>query len=278
MTQQNIVFAGFGRLGQAFSQLNTEHNNEISLYGINRSGESKSQVKLIQADLLQPHTLDTLPPADILIYTATPDQRTTEAYRAAYVDGLDNLLQAYQLQHCQPQLIYISSTRVYSQQHGEWVNESSYAYARDGLAQALLTGEWLAMAKVPGAIILRLSGLYDENSRLFKHKNQAGNVTVNPYDAWTNRIHRYDAARILWWLRAKIQQQENCSGIWLGSDLTPCRKSQLQHALIAKSPSTTTITQHIAGLPQGKRCWPQRLLNSGFQWQYPSYKEGYCLS
>lgn len=278
MTQhKKILWAGFGRLGKrSLEQLCAQGHPQDQLWALNRSGEPSAYYQSLQGDLTAPASLKGLPKVDIVIYSATPTEYTVAGYHAAYLTGLDNLLQAYFEQHRHiPHIIYISSTRVYPQQQGEIIDETSLAYAQEGKSQALLSAEWLAMARDPSATIIRFGGIYMSSKRPRLLANEAPLLELNDLSPWTNRIHREDAASIVSWLITKYPQ-DNTAGIWLGVDPHPTRKHQVQYHLAEQFAQTHRVVNvHQAGLPQGKRAFPKRLLEAGFTWQYPSFREGY---
>jgi nucleoside-diphosphate-sugar epimerase len=63
------------------------------------------------------------------------------AYRAAHVDGPRNLLAALGELPTVRRLVFVSSTGVYGQTGGEWVNEDSPAEPRRACGKRLLEGE-----------------------------------------------------------------------------------------------------------------------------------------
>jgi nucleoside-diphosphate-sugar epimerase len=86
-----------------------------------------SGIQALPADLTRPETLRASPAGlDFVFYTAAADGSNDEAYRAAYVQGLRNLLEALQVQNQRPHRVcFTSSTAVYAQSSGEWVDEGS---------------------------------------------------------------------------------------------------------------------------------------------------------
>ena len=72
------------------------------------------------ADLASGAGLSTLPrAATALVFCAAPDQRDETAYHALYVDGLSRLMATCEA----PRIVFVSSTAVYGEHRGEWVDE-----------------------------------------------------------------------------------------------------------------------------------------------------------
>jgi nucleoside-diphosphate-sugar epimerase len=83
---------------------------------------------------------------------------TEEGYRAAYVDGLTNLLDALDDAGVVPQrFLLVSSTAVYDVTDGSWVDENTPATSASPKDRILLEAEQLVAARVPHAVVFRLS-------------------------------------------------------------------------------------------------------------------------
>ena len=98
-----------------------------------------------------------------MVYAAAADRSTEEAYRLAYVDGVRNLLAAPALQRSPPRrFFFVSSTAVYAQDDGEWIDESSPAGPTHFRARLLLAGESLVRESASAATATRccVSGIY----------------------------------------------------------------------------------------------------------------------
>ena len=73
--------------------------------------------------MLRPETLDRLPAADRVFYAVGFDRSAGAAMREVYVEGLQNVLD--RLPGSVRRFVYASSTGVYGQAGGEWVDEES---------------------------------------------------------------------------------------------------------------------------------------------------------
>ena len=81
--------------------------------------------------------------------------------------------------------VYLSSTSVYAESEGRWVNEVAPTAQDDPRAQAMVTAEKAALRA--GGSVLRCAGLYGQGREL--RTNAAGP------ERWLNVIHVEDAAR-----------------------------------------------------------------------------------
>ena len=101
-------------------------------------------------------------PAEIdrLVYAVAPGGATDERYRAAYVTGLENVRDALLRSGAEiKRAILTTSTAVYAQDDGSWVDEDS-AVSATGTAAYLLEGERVVRDGFARGISLRLSGIY----------------------------------------------------------------------------------------------------------------------
>jgi nucleoside-diphosphate-sugar epimerase len=96
-------------------------------------------------------------------------------------------------------LIYISSSSVYGQSGGEWVDESSECHPVQPGGQCCLRAEQLIAALAAGSLplqanVLRLSGIYGPGRLLSRIESlRAGETLSGRGDAWLNLIHVEDA-------------------------------------------------------------------------------------
>ena len=84
---------------------------------------------------------------DFAVYCVAPDSGTEAAYRLAYLDGLESFLGALKQQGERPRRIFFaSSTSVYSQRRGEWIDEASTASPSRYAGEILVQAERLLLA------------------------------------------------------------------------------------------------------------------------------------
>lgn len=228
--------------------------------------------RAFRADLTDPSTLAALPPADLVFYTAAADERSDAAYRRAYVDGLAHLVERLaRLAPAPRRLLFTSSTAVYGQQHGEWVDETSPAEPADFAGRRMLEAEALVGAAPFPATVLRLGGIYGPGRASLVAQARAG---ARGSEAYTNRIHRDDAAAAL----VHLAQLAEAPGVVLGVDSEPARGCDVVAWLAARLglPAPGSGAPEARRARGSKRCRNERLLATGFRFAYPTFREGYA--
>lgn len=151
------------------------------------------------ADVLDPASLRQLPHAERVFHCVGFDRSAGSTMRTVYVDGLSNVLQA--LPRSVTRLVYASSTGVYGQTEGEWVDELSPAEATHESGRVCLEAEQLvrnwAKANEPSAsaVILRFAGLYGPGRAVRRSLLERGEVIPGDPQKYLNLIHIDDAAQ-----------------------------------------------------------------------------------
>jgi nucleoside-diphosphate-sugar epimerase len=267
-----VLIAGCGDLG-------TEAGLRFAALGDSVVGLRRSAEKLPAAIAGQSVDLSlTRPdvPADthtvvIALAAGTP---TAEAYRAAYVDGLRNLLDAVDASGVVPRrVLMVSSTAVYSVTDGSWIDESTPAEPASDTAAILREAEHLLHSRVPNAIILRLAGIYGPGRERLITQVREGRAIVSTRSAHTNRIHRDDAAAAIVHLAAMAEQP---APLYLGVDNHPVPGSEVLNFLAAELHAPApTVVESASERGGDKRCSNALLRSTGFQFTYPDYPEGY---
>jgi nucleoside-diphosphate-sugar epimerase len=275
MPAETVLIAGCGDLGTGLGQALAAGGNTV--FGLRRRPDPlPAPLRTLQADLRQPRTLSVLPGGiDLLYYIATPDRFDDSAYREAYVDGLRNLLQALNVQRQTPRrLVLVSSTAVYGQVDGSWVDEASPTEPRTFSGQRMLESEGLALASGLDSVVLRFGGIYGPGRERMIRKVRAGEPCPAHPPMYTNRIHRDDCVRAL----AHVADPQVPTGIYLATDDAPCTQCELMDWLAAQLglPRPERITAEPGGRRgSDKRCRNSKLKTTGFHLRYPSYREGY---
>ncbi len=122
----STLIVGCGYVGERVGQVFVRRGE--SVFGTVRSGSraaalARLGIKPVVADVLRSESLESLPAVDRVLYCVGFDRSSGADMRTLYVDGLRNLLRA--LPRPTTRLVYASSTSVYGQSRGEWVDEDS---------------------------------------------------------------------------------------------------------------------------------------------------------
>lgn len=277
MPAPSVLIAGCGDIGSRLARRLLEH--AWTVHGLRRNAAHlPAGVHAIAGNLFAAQSPEHWPTAaiDYLVYCATPTERDEAGYRAAYVQGLRHVLD-WLAQHGQKprRIIFVSSSSVYGQQDGEWVDETCATIPGGFSGQIMLEAEQVALNSKLPATIVRLTGIYGPGrSDLLNRVRQGYSVASEP-PLYANRIHADDAGGLLAWLLladAKGVALENC---YIGVDDEPAPLAQVvgwMRELLNVSQWAENSSLRRTG---SKRCSNARARATGWVPQYPSYREGY---
>ncbi|MFG6138901.1 SDR family oxidoreductase [Halomonas sp. B23F22_10] len=236
-----------------------------------------SGLKGVSADLGDAAALAELPDAEVLVYVVSADRFEEEAYRAAYPDGLKAVLAEFSARKRPPKhVFFVSSTSVYAQQGGEMVDEASPTEP-GGFSGALMREAEQALIDhdLPGTVV-RFSGIYGPGrDRLIRQVGE-GRIAAATPPMYSNRIHRDDCAGVLAHLIGRAQAGESLHELYLASDCEPAPLHEVM-AWLAKQlkvEATETIQSPLRRRAS-KRCDNARLIESGYRFRFPTFREGY---
>lgn len=151
------------------------------------------------ADVLVPDSLGLLPAAERIFYCVGFDRAAGSSLRTVYVDGLQNVLDV--LPPSVTRFVYASSTGVYGQTDGEWVDEASPTCPQHESGKACLEAEQRILAWAEArdhsisAIILRFAGLYGPGRVVRRSILERGELIRGDPDKFLNLVHIDDAAQ-----------------------------------------------------------------------------------
>lgn len=276
MQHARVLIAGCGYVGTALATGLAAQRHTV--WALRRSHANwPRRVDGIAGDLTDPTALRDLPPKlDYVFYTAAASQRSDQGYREAYVVGLANLLTALERQQPPPRrILFTSSTAVYAQSSGEWVDERSPTEPAEFAGLRMLEAERLLRGCPFDHVVLRLGGIYGPGRTRLIDQVRRGEAALSPGPPrYTNRIHRDDAAAAL----VHLMRLPQTDRVYLGVDHDPADVSEVYRWLAdALSLSPPPIAAAPAGRPAAanKRCRNARLLATGFGFRYPTFREGY---
>lgn len=274
-----VLIAGCGYVGCALGEQLVARSDTV--FGLRRRPLSLPRgVEPIAADLSVSRSLRDLPGnLDFIVYAVSPSGRDDAHYRTAYVEGVSRLIEALVRDHQSPRRIFfLSSTGVYEQAKGEWVDESSDASPRHFSGRRLLEGEGLLRASPFAATVLRLGGLYGPGRTRMIDNVRAGRATYRPgAPRYTNRIHRDDCTGAI----LHLMTQGTSKPLYLAVDDEPAEEAVvlrwLAGALGAAEPRAEKRSHATGrGARSNKRCRNRLLRESGYALRYPSFREGYA--
>lgn len=271
-----ILIAGAGYVGARLGELCARRGDEVLCLRRSAQGLPRGLVPVV-ADLLDPSSLDALSgELDAVVFAAGPGESTREAYRRTYLVGLENLLNA--VGHRARRVLFTSSTAVYAQSDGGWVDETSPATSTHFSGATLLEAEARLLERCPGAVVLRLGGIYGPGRASMVEAIRRGDASYFAGDThFVNRFHRDDCAGALLHLLDCSEPES----IYLGVDDEPTpRRDVMQWIAEQLGAPPPRAIEHEAPNPRRggghKRCSNARLRATGYALRYPTYRQGYA--
>jgi len=274
-----ILIAGCGYVGSALGERLLADSDTV--WGLRRGpGLLPSGIRPIEADLAVSATLQDLPSdLEVIVYAASPGGRDDAHYRTAYVEGVGRLLEALEAHDQRPKrFIFVSSTAVYEQSSGEWVDEDSPTQPEHFSGRRLLEAERLVAAGPFPYTIVRFGGIYGPRRTRMLDQVRTGRAVYAPgRPRFINRIHRDDCAGALHHL-IRLPEPE---ALYIGVDSDPVEEATAMRWIagavgapsprMARGPEAKSLRAR-----SNKRCRNDRLLASGYTFEHPSFREGYA--
>ena len=195
----NRLIFGCGYLGSRVAKRWLESGDEV--YTLTRSSSRAEELRSlgfipIVADITKRDTLTDLPAAETVLFAVGMDRTTYDDIRLVYVEGLQNALG--RLWKKTEHFIYVSSTGVYGDFGGQWIDEGSPTQPTREGGKACLEAERLIASHLGArATILRFAGIYGPGrvpTRQLIESKQWNKLSASGF---LNLIHVDDGARII---------------------------------------------------------------------------------
>jgi nucleoside-diphosphate-sugar epimerase len=266
-----ILIAGCGYVGQATAALFHKANWEVE--GWTLSADSASALQSL------PFTVRAVDLADRnqvraagrkfdwIIHCASSGGGDVDHYRRVYFQGTRNLLESF----ADARLLFTSSTSVYAQSDGSWVDESAAAEPVRDTGKILRQTEQLVL-EVRG-VVARLAGIYGPGRSALLQRFLAGEAVIDSQrDRFVNQIHRDDVARAIFAL-----VREGASEIYNVVDDLPVLLSGIYLWLARELDRPAPRKGHAAAARKrgqsNKRVSNAKLRELGWQPHFPSFVE-----
>jgi len=234
----------------------------------------------VVADVTHPETLEalaSLPPLDTVLYAVGFDRKAGPSMREVYVAGLQRVLERLPETR---RLIYISSTGVYGDQDGDWVDEDSPCRPdrENGKicleAEALLRGSDRYRSRTT---ILRLAGIYGPGRIPNREALLAGRPLNVPLGGYLNLIHVDDGVRV-------VQEAERAEAgkLYVVSDGAPVPREEYYRELarLLNAPEPSFAPPAVDDPAALRSSASKRIRSDRMRAElkpvlvYPSYREG----
>ena len=283
----DIAILGCGYVGLALGrQLVAGGHDPV---GVRRSDSGLAAIRdaefeAVQADVTDSASLSAVPDVDAVVFAASSAGRGADAAREVYVEGLRAAIRAFGERENPPgQLVYTSSTGVYGDHGGDWVDEETPLDPTTEKTRVLAEAERVALEEAPeygmNPTVVRFAGLYGpDRYRLSRYVE--GPVT----EGYLNMIHRDDAAGVV-----RFALEECDEDVLLAVDDKPAPKWEFADWLAdecgVEPPEKRTVEERLAAgdlstpaerrLRTSKRCSNRLLRELGYEYAYPAFREGY---
>ncbi|SMO36199.1 NAD(P)H-binding protein [Halorubrum cibi] len=286
-----VVVVGCGYVGLELARGLAARDHDVT--GVRRSDDGieaieavAGGVEAVRADATDPGSLAALPDADAVVFAASSGGRGAEAAREVYVDGLRNVVEEYGGRARAPdRLVYTSSTGVYGDHGGAWVDESTPIEPTTEKTRVLAEAERVALEEAVtvgiDGTVARFAGLYGPD-RYRLERYLEGPVTAG----YLNMVHRDDAAGAIRFLletgNARGEPvvvvddepvEKHAFADWLAEECEVDRpEKRSKDARIAAGDLSSAAERRIR---TSKRCSNERLRGLGYEFAYPTFREGY---
>jgi nucleoside-diphosphate-sugar epimerase len=283
-----VAILGCGYVGLELGrQLAADHD----VVGVRRSESGRTEIEAagfdaVQADVTDADALEQVPDSDAVVFAASSGGRGAEAARDVYVEGLATAVDHFCGRADTPdRIVYTSSTGVYGDHGGDWVDEETPIEPTTPKTEVLAEAERIALDGpaehgVDGTVA-RFAGLCGPGRyRLERYVD--GPVT----EGYLNMVHRDDAAGAVRYLLESGRARSEPVNV---VDDEPVSKWAFADWLADQcdepEPPKRTIEDRLAeaGLSEtverrlrtSKRVSNDRLRELGYEFAYPTYREGY---
>jgi nucleoside-diphosphate-sugar epimerase len=271
---------GYGYLGSRVATLWRDAGNDVTV--VTRSADKADQLahdgfSAIVADVTNPATLANLPVSETVLFAVGFDRGGSQSIHDVYAWGVANVLAA--LPPATGRLIYISTTGVYGDPAGEWIDEQTPPDPqRPGGAASLATE--LAITEHPlgdNAVVLRLAGIYGPGRVPFLDALKNGVPIAAPQHGHLNLIHVDDAATSV-----LAAERADADGVYCVSDGQPAVRGDFYRevARLIGAAEPTFIEPHANSPRAARAASDKRIRNDRMLSQlrvglrYPSFREG----
>lgn len=269
-----ILIVGCGDLGCRLGSSLSQKGHQV--YGVRRNVDKlPASISPIACDISsEPPNIPKQ--IDYVYYIVSANSFKDAAYYQAYVLGVKHTLEALDGQRIK-RIFFVSSTSVFGQSNGELVDESNEVNDESFSSKRLLEGESLIQQSVHSSTIIRFGGIYGvgRTHLIDLLLNGKARCMENVY---SNRINTEDCVGVLEHLLT-IDHSKILEELYIAVDNKPTLTCEV-YEWLAEQLSVNHIeyiepTENSRIKRSNKRLSNKRLLKTGYQFKFPTFKEGY---
>lgn len=213
---------------------------------------------------------------DTVVVAVGMDRKRYQSVHQVYVDGLQNVLK--KLNEAVGQLIYVSSTGVYGDFGGAWIDESSPTEPKREGGKACLAAERLLMQSrfSDRATILRMAGLYGNQRVPTKATIQSKQWSKLSGTGYLNLIHVDDAVSAV----VAVSDQAFHGQTFLVADSNPTLRREYYESLAETFELGSIPWNDVAPDPNSRGSSSKRVSNrkllelTNLELKHPDFRSG----
>ncbi|MGM8870904.1 NAD-dependent epimerase/dehydratase family protein [Psychrobacter sp. 2Y5] len=279
MATQNLLIIGQGDIGLPVT-------NQLAADGVPVTGLARSErehydlddhTKFMQADALS-LTSDQLQVFSAIAIIVTPDEYSANGYSNSYLAICKHLASLADELSQLDRIVFISSTGVYGQDDGAWIDEHTLPVEPEREASKIILQAEQALQQgfEDKAIIIRPSGIYGRERLMRLRKAQETNKDAIAAEHWSNRIMDRDLvtiiAKVLTLDTTDAEQAKLLKPLYIATDYLPVTTLTLDAWLSKQLGVTAAKIDDNKILATGKRLHS----NIPLTWlSYPDWQTGY---
>ena len=276
MSRPRILIAGAGYAGLQLAKRLAQRDADVFALR-RRPGQLPTGCESVVADLTQADGLSGIPSGLTgVAFCAAASRNHPSSYADLFIKAQQNLIQ-FLHQRGDPisRYVMMSTTGVYGDSHGDWIDESTEPEPNHPGPADILAGEKAAASAPFPTTVVRFSGIYGPGRhRLIRAVRNQQAFTLPGDPVYLNQIHVDDVAGVL----EHLLFHSKAPTLVLASDMEPTRRGEVL-AWIAEQIHAPPPIEDADRAPQprhgNKRCRNTRLLECGYTFQVPTFREGY---
>lgn len=271
MSTQKFLIIGQGDIGLPVTNKLAQNNKSVTglARGERHRYDLSDKAMFMQADA-STLTAEQLQGFTHIAVIVTPDEYSASGYHNSYLSINQNLAQINETLTELERIVFISSTGVYGQDNGEWIDEHTVPLTpkREASKVILQAEQVLQQGFGDKAIIIRPSGIYGRARLMRLRKAKESQKEPVAAEHWSNRIMDRDLVTII----TNVLTCDAPRPIYLATDYRPVTTFEL----------TTWLSKQVDEIPptidQTKTAVTGKRLHSNIPlaWlDYPDWQVGY---